>query len=162
MNALLIEQHNPCMSRRQLTGEGGMLWTRKWWIATAGGLILAALLVLVTLPPGERMEVTITDLRYEWQQAFVEWVVPTNRSDRIYTFVLFGRATNHGDPGWVTVLGYYESDRGRREEEQRIYLSTGTSTIIFITFGDVGDPYGRDRPVDFQYGFDVVLQEPTR
>jgi len=131
----------------------------RWWIVLAAAVIMVGILAQVTLTPRKMMDVRITDLRYEWQVGAVSWAVPTNRSGNIYTFLLFGRATNHGDPGWVSILGYYESEEGRFEKELDFHLSSGTSRIIFTDFGDVGSPNGTATPTGFRYGFEVVRQQ---
>jgi len=131
----------------------------RWWIVLAAAVIMVGILAPVTLTPKKRMEVRITDLRYEWQVSMVSWAVPTNRTGDIYTFFLLGIATNHGDPGWVTVLGYYESEQGRFEKELDFHLSNGTSRIIFTDFSDVGGPNSTTTPKEFRYGFEVVRQQ---
>jgi len=102
------------------------------------------------------VNVSITDLRLSSSISHVDWIVPTNRSNTIYVFTIFGRAVNHGDPGWATILVYLESDRGRLEKEHTLYFGAGASKTIFQEF-DIPD--GK-LPDVLQYGITAIGQEP--
>jgi len=103
------------------------------------------------------VNVSISHLRLSTSTKLVEYVVPTNRSNRIHVFRIFGRAVNHGSPGWATVLVYLETDRGRLEKEQTLYFGAGSSKTILQDFEI---PDGK-MPEVLQYGITAIGQEPA-
>lgn len=67
------------------------------------------------------MDARVTDLWTSHRITMIDYVVPTNNSNKIYTVFLFGTAANHGDPdpGWATIVGYLELDEIQLEREGR-------------------------------------------
>jgi len=96
-----------------------------------------------------RMNVSFTSLRISTHVKFIDYVVPTNQSNKVHGITIFGTAVNHGDPGWATIIAYLESDRGHFEKEQRIYFGAGASRTVFEEF----EILGGTTPNILQYGF---------
>jgi len=102
------------------------------------------------------VNVSITDLRLSTWTILTQPAVPTNRSTNMHVFRIFGKAVNHGDPGWATIVTYLETDRGRLQKEQTLYFGVGSSKTILQDFEI---PDGKIPDV-LQYGIAAIGQEP--
>jgi len=111
-----------------------------------------------------RVDVRISDLWTRHIMKLVDYVNDTNKSRKIYTVIVFGNATNYGDPGWVTIQGYLDipGQETLYGSDQRMYFYTGMSATIHTTLTYPVPRSRESNPLDkCTYGFQVIQPGPA-